>query len=648
MSNHLKDQTSPYLLEHAENPVDWYPWGEKAFEKARSENKPVFLSIGYSTCHWCHVMAKESFEDCEIAGILNEHYVCIKVDREERPDIDSVYMSVCQAMTGSGGWPTSIFMTAERMPFFAGTYFPKTARRGSIGFRELLLLIWDKWANDRESLLNSAENIIKSLENKRAKTDLKESDMPDLAMSIFYRTYDVRFGGFGSAPKFPAAHNLIFLMTYYERRGDENALKMCEKTLMQMYRGGIFDHIGFGFSRYSTDAYFLAPHFEKMLYDNALLMQAYSMAYQITKNEIYLQIAEKIAHYVMREMRSENGAFYSAQDADSEGEEGKYYLFTPSEIKTLIGEKEREAFNCHYDITEQGNFNGKNIPNLLKTDSEFDKFDALMPEIYQYRRKRYGLRTDDKILCSWNSLMIAAFCSLYRVSREGKYLDVAKKAFDFIEENMYKDSELHVSWRGGKLSGKGYLDDYAAYIYALLALYQATFEQGFIERASKLADTVIREFGDNENGGFYLYGNTHETMVLRPKESYDGALPSGNSLMAYDLVRLSFLREDLDIESVLNKHMNFMRAEAQNYPAGYSMFLVALSDMYDAPETVTVVGNDAEIINTLPFAGSLSSMIRVIEEPSEKYRLINQKTTFYVCRENRCFPPSNEWNGIGQ
>lgn len=390
MQNHLKDQTSPYLLQHADNPVDWYPWCEEAFERAKEEDKPIFLSIGYSTCHWCHVMAHESFEDEKIAELLNKYFIAIKVDKEERPDIDSIYMAVCQAFTGSGGWPTTIFMTPEQKPFFAGTYFPKTSGYGRIGFTDLLLEIHSKWENEREELLKSADEIVFHMKRKSKSEQEADERILQKAVEMYKKSYDEAYGGFGDAPKFPSPHNLWFLMDDYEKTGEKEALQMAEKTLMQMYRGGLFDHIGGGFSRYSTDRYFLAQHFEKMLYDNALLILAYCRAYEITKNPLYRKIAERTAEFILREMTSEDGGFYSAQDADSDGVEGKYYLFEPEEIKKILGGVEGCAFNQYYDITEAGNFEGKNIPNLLQSDPTDERFGESLAKVYQYRKNRYS------------------------------------------------------------------------------------------------------------------------------------------------------------------------------------------------------------------------------------------------------------------
>lgn len=642
MSNRLINETSPYLLQHSENPVDWYPWGKEAFDKARAEDKPVFVSIGYSTCHWCHVMAHESFENKEIADILNKYFVSIKVDREQRPDIDSIYMSVCQSFTGSGGWPMSIFMTADQKPFFAGTYFPQRSRAGMIGFGELLLNIRDKWKNDRKSLLNYANKITGVLSKKQTGAALTDGMIIDTAVEQYKKDFDKEYGGFGSSPKFPAPHNLLFLMLQYERSGDKQLLDMAEKTLVQMYKGGIFDHIGYGFCRYSTDRYFLVPHFEKMLYDNALLISAYCKAYEITKNTLYLNIAEKTAFYVLSEMTSPDGGFFSAQDADSDGVEGKYYLFEPDEIINLLGKNDGVAFNRYFSVTYSGNFEGKSIPNLLNSGVSADSFEPFMPALREYRRKRCRLNTDDKILTSWNSLMTAALCSLYRVSRKPEYLEAAEKSQQFIEAKLHEGDVLYVSFRDGRRGEKGFLDDYAYYAYALLCLYEATLDKKYLESARKTAAKAVKDFYDSENGGFYLYGSENEKLIFRPKESYDGAMPSGNSMMTYVLVRLSLIYPEDKKWSVPEKQLTFMQHEAQQYPAGYALFLSALTEYFDPPESFTVVLNDKEDVSSLPFAAPLDSIVRIIQEPTQEYKLLNGKTTYYICRNHSCLPPVNE------
>lgn len=641
MSNHLSNQTSPYLLQHAENPVNWYPWCQEAFQKAKTENKPIFLSIGYSTCHWCHVMAHESFEDKEIAEILNQNYISIKVDKEERPDIDSIYMAVCQAFTGRGGWPTSIFMTPEQKPFFAGTYFPKESRYGMMGFKQLLTVIYEKWEKNREELLQSADSIITALNQNGSSQDEADIKLIEFAIELYKQSYDEKFGGFGDAPKFPAPHNLLFLLSYYEKRKDKHFLEMVENTLMQMYKGGIFDHIGYGFSRYSTDQYFLVPHFEKMLYDNALLILAYCKAYWITNKQQYREVAEKTAQYVLREMTSMEGGFYSAQDADSDGEEGKYYVFKPAEIIGLLGENVGKAFNEYYSITDDGNFEGKSIPNLLNNNCTSNEFDACLLKIYEYRKKRCKLHLDDKILTSWNSLMIAAMCWLYRISRNEEYLNAAKKSQKFIETQLSQDGTLFVSFREGKRNQNGFLDDYANYTFALLALYDATLDISYFKKAKELLKKAIVNFFDETAGGFYLYGKDNEELIMRPKESYDGAIPSGNSVMAHNLVRISQLDSDQELDAILKQQMDFLYGEAKHYPTGYAMYLIALFDYYEPSQMITVVPKNKDEIKELPFIASLDSIVKVLDGPTAEYQLVNNKTTYYVCNEHSCLPPVN-------
>ena len=642
MNNHLKAETSPYLLQHADNPVDWYPWCDEAFERAKEKDLPVFLSIGYSTCHWCHVMAHESFEDPQIAEFLNRNFVSIKVDKEERPDIDSIYMTVCQALTGSGGWPTSIFMTPEQKPFFAGTYFSKTSRYGTIGFGELLHAISGKWRTERQALLQSSEDIVSFLNQQTEEAGESDESLLNSAYKLYRKSYDNKYGGFGEAPKFPTPHNLLFLLTYYEKTGQKEALQMAESTLVQMHRGGLFDHIGYGFSRYSTDRYFLVPHFEKMLYDNALLIMGYSKAYAVTQKEHYRDVAEKTAAYILREMTGPDGGFYSAQDADSEGEEGKYYLFEPDEIVALLGEETGKAFCRYYDIEKKGNFEGKSIPNLLGNSQIDGRFEQYLPRVYEYRKNRYRLHLDDKVLTAWNGLMIAALSYVYRISADKIYLDAAIQAQNFIEQKLCQGETLFVSYREGKISKKGFLDDYAFYIFALIALYEATFDKSYLQKARRFCEKAAADFFDHEQGGFWLYGRENEQLILRPKETYDGAVPSGNSVMAYNLVRLYLITNDDWFGDLAKRQLSFVSGSAQRYPAGYSMFLIALSDALDEPEKVVIVRGNNGIPDGSPCKIRLGAVIRVLEEPTEEYRLLHDQTTYYVCRNHSCQPPVNE------
>lgn len=590
-TNRLMHEKSPYLLQHAYNPVDWYPWGDEAFSKAKSEDKPIFLSIGYSTCHWCHVMAHESFEDHEVAEALNRDFVPIKVDKEERPDIDSVYMSVCQALTGSGGWPLTIIMTPDQKPFLAGTYYPKNRRYNVPGILEILEVAAQEWRTNKEDLLKTGDRIVTAIKHseKRQNTgQIRETgNNADLSKKILHKAQDIlsksfdnRYGGFGQSPKFPSPHNLMFLLRYYKLEKENRALEMVEKTLQQMYRGGIFDHIGYGFSRYSTDEKWLAPHFEKMLYDNALLTMIYLETYQITGKELYKSIAIKTMRYITGEMTAEEGGFFSAQDADSEGSEGKYYVFSDEEIIDFLGKEDGEAFNEYYGITPKGNFEGSNIPNLINNanyDPIPEKIQALIPKVYNYRLRRMMLHKDDKLLTSWNALMIAAFAKAYKALDDVKYLRSAERAAAFIEENMTgEDGKLHVSYREGSASGTGNLNDYAFTIWALLELYEASMSINYLEKARKLCDLMLKGFLDEEGEGFYLIDKEAEQLIYRPKETYDGAMPSGNSAAGYVLIKLGKLTGMEEYRMRGLQQLRFLSQHAATYPAGYCFAMMAI------------------------------------------------------------------------
>ncbi|MBE5801553.1 MAG: thioredoxin domain-containing protein [Clostridiales bacterium] len=649
MSNRLQHESSPYLRQHAENPVDWYPWGEEAFTRAREEDKPVFLSIGYSTCHWCHVMAHESFEDLEVARILNQYFISIKLDKEERPDVDSVYMRVCQAFTGSGGWPTSIFMTPEKMPFFAGTYLPKKRKHGMIGFIELLTTIHDLWYNDRESLLEQADRIIAHLSETALPSTADKTDLIKKAVSQYEQTYDPVHGGFGSAPKFPTPHNLMFLLEHYKRTGNANCLDMTRHTLMQMYRGGLFDHVGGGFSRYSTDPRFLVPHFEKMLYDNALLIMTYSRAHTIVDDPaqaaLFLQIAEQTAAYILREMASPEGGFYSAQDADSENEEGKFYVFTPKEIEEILPPKDFAAFCQHYNVNQKGNFEGKNILNLLNSDPYDGRFAKLLNLLYAYRQKRYSLHLDDKILTSWNALMIAAMCELYLASGKQQYLDAAREANRCINQKLRQGDVLYTSYASGKRGAMAFLDDYAACCFAQLALYRATLEQPFLDDAQMYCRIANQRFTTAESAGYFFSGHGNEPLILKIKETYDGAIPSGNSLMAWNLVRLWQLIGDDAYHTQVQRQLAFMASEAAAHPMGYGMFLLALQEFQDPPAKVIIVSEEPAQAMDLIRQFPPDTLLRC-QAPSGQYALKNGKTTYYMCSGHQCQPPVNDLQAI--
>jgi len=643
LSNHLSGQTSPYLLQHADNPVDWYPWCAEAFELAKKADKPIFLSIGYSTCHWCHVMAHESFEDPDIAALLNEFFISVKVDREERPDIDNVYMTVCQALTGNGGWPTSIFMTPEQKPFFAGTYFPKYTRGEMIGFRELLLAIQAKWTADRAELTRSAADIVAQMKQASASAGEIDPSLPELAAALLRQSFDREAGGFGQAPKFPAPHTLLFLLDYFEKHGSRNALEMAETTLRQMYRGGLFDHIGYGFSRYSTDRYFLIPHFEKMLYDNALLILSYAKAFDVTQNPFYREVAEKTADFVLRELTGPDGEFYCAQDADSGGVEGRYYVFRPEEILRVLGDEQGRRFNDIYGITEPGNFEGGSIPNLLGGGEPDGELESCLPKLRAYRKERAKLHLDDKVLTAWNSLMIAALIALYRVSGDGRYLTAAERAEVFLAENLRHGDTLSAGFRDGRRSGPGFLDDYAYYALAQTSLYEATLDERCLETARRFCDRAETLFRDEKNGGYTLSGSENERLIFHARETYDGAMPSGNSVMAYNLVRLISLSDESRYLDLAERQLAFLAGDARRYPAGYCFYLLALSHYLDPPRHITVIVKDEA--ERAHFRGrfGLDTEVRIISPPTEEFPLLKGETTFYVCQNHSCRPPSNEF-----
>lgn len=635
-SNRLSKEKSPYLLQHAENPVDWYPWGEEAFSEAVRKDKPVFLSIGYSTCHWCHVMAHESFENQDTANILNEHFISIKVDREERPDVDSVYMAACQAFTGSGGWPTTIFMTPQQEPFFAGTYFPPQSRYGMVAFPELLLAIAQQWQQNRAELVQSAKQMVEHLKPAAVTQGEPDAALTANAARMYFQSFDAKHGGFGREPKFPTPHNLLFLLAYGQIQEDPSCTEMVKKTLTQMRKGGIFDHIGYGFSRYSTDRIFLVPHFEKMLYDNALLTLAYAATYGVTKEALYLDTAEKVVAYVLREMTSADGGFYSAQDADSDGIEGKYYVFAYDEILSVLGKEAGEQFSKDFGITKQGNFEGKNIPNRLHADDARAEVPAAL---YEYRRKREKLHLDDKILTAWNALMISALAYLYRVTGKESYLLAAKQAQGFIEAHLRDGDTLFVSYRNGVRSQSGFLDDYAFYAAALLTLYEATLEEKYLLDAERLC-CAASAFIDTENGGYYLSGKQNERLILSTKEVYDGAMPSGNAVMAYNLVRLSQLLQDPKWEEAAKAQLGYLSGVSKDYPAGHGMFMLALLMHLNPPPIINVVLASLEDKDMVKQRVPLYASVR-IQPISQAYQLLNDKTTFYVCQNNTCFPPTN-------
>lgn len=599
--NRLKDEKSPYLLQHASNPVDWYPWGEEAFERARREDKPVFLSIGYSTCHWCHIMERESFEDEETACLLNDAFICIKVDREERPDIDGVYMKVCQLMTQSGGWPLTIVMTPDKKPFFAATYIPRETRYGRMGLTELIPRIKKLWKEKRAELDNNAgeiEGALKQIKQTPAAQKLSV-DTLDKAYEYFVRSFDAAYGGFGHAPKFPTPHNLYFLLRYFRRSKRDLALQMAEKTLQGMRGGGIYDHIGFGFHRYSTDERWIVPHFEKMLYDQALLALAYIEAYQLTHKEEYAQTAREIFTYVLRDMTDAQGGFYCAQDADSEGVEGKFYLWTQEEIKKILLPDQASLFLSHYYHPEDMDMQGMQemppvhfIGHLAPASGGINPItEEIRSKLFNARKSRVHPLKDDKILADWNGLMIAALARGAQVLDEPLYLKAAQNAADFIFTRMTsKEGRLLHRWRAGDASIAGMLDDYAFFIWGLLELYEAGWQAEYLEKALDLNRQMLDILWDDKDGGLFFSSEDTEKLLLRQKEAHDGALPSGNSVAMLNILRMARMTADAGLENKAAQIAQAFSRQIAQYPAAYTQFLVALDLAFGPSYEIIIAG----------------------------------------------------------
>ena len=661
MANRLKQEKSPYLMQHGENPVDWYPWCEEAFQKATREDKPIFLSIGYSTCHWCHVMAHESFADSEVADLLNREFISIKVDREERPDIDAVYMSVCQAMTGSGGWPLTIFMTPEQKPFFAGTYFPKYGGYGRFGLMDLLERVADLWKNNREELLRAGSQITAAINQEQTGNGQKPNrSLVERAYSQLAKRFDHKWGGFGAAPKFPTPHNLLFLMRYADTLQESNAMKMAEITLEDMAKGGIFDHIGGGFSRYSTDEMWLVPHFEKMLYDNTLLLIAYTKAYQHTKKESFADTADRTAGYILRELTDEEGGCYCGQDADSDGVEGKYYVFTPEEVKTVLGEADGVEFCRLYDITDSGNFEGKSIPNrIYSSGNGWDMDDPRLEKLYDYRLNRTKLHKDDKILLSWNAWAMLALAKAGQVLEEPSYLDAAVRIHVFIERKMVDGNDrLYLRYRDGDAAYVGQLEDYAVYALALLELYRVTFDAKYLQAAVHRTKQMVELFEDKAKVGYFMTAYDGEQLIARPKETYDGAMPSGNSVAAIVLQTLASLTGERSWQAAADRQLSFLAGEIGEYPSASCFGVLAMMDaLYPHRELVcaTSDGLPDELKNYLKLHPSddlqvLLKTKRNAETLAEcapftkDYPIPEQGAMYYLCENGACKAPVSDFS----
>ena len=651
MSNRLSTERSPYLLQHAENPVDWRPWGPEVFEEAKRTDKPVLLSISYSTCHWCHVMAHESFEDETVAQAVNAAFLPVKVDREERPDVDAVYMAACLAMNGSGGWPLTVLLTPDQKPFWAGTYLPKDQ------LLHLLRKAARLWREDRAGVLATGDTLTAHLQQEgQTRPGTPSRELVRQAVSQFAQSYDERWGGFGAAPKFPTPHNLIFLLRYAQLAKEEHAREMALHTLNNMYRGGLFDHVGGGFSRYSTDQHWLVPHFEKMLYDNALLALAYTEAFQHTRCPIYGKITRRTLDYVLRELSGPQGGFCCGQDADSDGVEGKYYALTPDELAQALGGVDGLRFCQWYGITPEGNFEGKSIPNLLG-QSQFDQdpedMAALREQVYAYRLSRTALHRDDKVLTAWNGLVMAALARAGLVLDEPWYLDAARQTAEFLAEKLTtSDGRLLARWRDGDAAHPGKLDDYAFLAYGLLELYSATFDASYLTRAVGLADCLLKLFFDGERGGFYPYASNGEQLLTRTKEAYDGAMPSGNSIAALVLFRLSRLTGEMRWREAADLQLSWLAGAAEGYPAGHSFAMLAcLEELWPTAELVITAQKPPEelrgflreaprlgltvLVKTQENAGTLAALAPFTKD----YPIPAQGAQYYLCQGGACAQP---------
>lgn len=680
--NRLIHEKSPYLLQHAHNPVNWFPWGPEAFAQAKKEDKPILLSIGYSTCHWCHVMEKESFEDQEVATLLNDAFVAIKVDREERPDLDGIYMSVCQAMTGSGGWPLTVILTPDQKPFFAGTYFPKQNRFGRMGLLELTAKVKELWTTDRREILRMAEKNISVLKAETSISPGEELGLDTLetAFQQLEESYDEQYGGFGYAPKFPTPHNLYFLMRYWKRTGNDKALQMVEKTLTAMRYGGIYDQIGFGFHRYSTDNRWFVPHFEKMLYDQALLALAYLEAYQITGAALYRQTATEIFMYVCTVMTDENGGFYTAEDADSEGVEGKFYLWNQHQLRAALTTDEAKLVRAYFNLEDKGNYpqdsangNGDNLPYLaaglaetaqklgIEPDEATQLFNSARKKLYLLREKRVHPYKDDKILTDWNGLLLAALATGGRVLKETKWTKAAEKAADFFLTRMRTpQGGLWHRYREEQPAIAAFLNDYAFLIWGLLELYETTFNLRYLESALELNILVQRHFTDEENGGFFQVASESREVLLRQKESYDGAIPSGNSVMMLNLIRLARITGDPSLEKEARRITTAFAKVVSSSPANYTQLLCALDFALGPSQEIVIVGRQGEqtteqmravvaegfnpnkIVLFRPSDEETSTLTKIA--PVTNLTALDGQATAYVCRNYRCHIPTTDPN----
>ena len=669
--NKLDRESSPYLLQHAKNPVHWYAWNEESLSKAKKENKPIFLSVGYSSCHWCHVMAHESFEDDEIAKVMNENFVNIKVDREERPDLDDIYQKVCQMSTGQGGWPLSVFLTPEQRPFYVGTYFPAIDSYGRPGFGSLcrqLAQTWKEKPNDVEKAADSFLQNLDKLQQFPTPSEIDKSTLDEAAINLLQMA-DTTYGGFGQAPKFPNASNLSFMFRYTRLSGISKFEKFALLTLKKMAKGGIFDQIGGGFHRYSTDARWLVPHFEKMLYDNALLPIVYSEAYQITKDSFFREVVKKTLDYVIREMTSDNGTFFSAQDADTNGEEGQTFVWKKQEIEKILGDNS-EIFCIYYDVTDGGNFEGNTIlANNISASSLGFKFNKTETEIQnivsecshkllEARSKREQPGKDDKVITSWNGLMISGFLAGYRITDDVNYFDIAKKSIDFFEKSFKKNNMLHRTFKNNNPKLNGYLDDYAYMANASIDMFENTSEPKYLEFATNLANHLIIHFWDDSTDGFFFTSDSHEKLIIRPKNNYDLSMPSGNSVAAYVLLRLHHITQNKQFLEIAKKIIEAQATAAAENPFAFGYLLNVLYLYHQKPTEITIInGKNSELISALR-KKFLPESIMITVRDSDNLNSLSKhaffsgkefqddKTTVFVCKNFSCSLPLSDLSEI--
>ena len=662
--NRLINEKSRYLLQHAYNPVDWYPWGQEALDKAKTEDKPVFLSIGYASCHWCHVMEEECFKDQQVADLLNQAFICIKVDREERPDLDATYMAVCHAMGRNCGWPLNILMTPKLNPFFAASYIPKHSRPGLVGMLDLVPQIMKVWKIQRQQAELVGADIksrIQTMEKRTNQTQLAKEVLQDVYDRLTL-DYDPDNGGFGTAPKFPTPHKLLYLLRYYAKTGQKKPIAMVENTLNKMRQGGIYDQIGFGFHRYSTDERWLVPHFEKMLYDQALIAIAYLEVFQATGATRYSLAAKETIDYVLRDLAAPQGGFYSAQDADTEGEEGKFYVWTIDEVLDSLSASDGELAVHIYGLKPGGNFAGtqdKNVLHIAEPLEELapykgltlqeliDRLHSIREALFEARKKRITPAIDDKVLSDWNGLMIAALAKAGKVIAEPKYLETAVKTADFILNQMLKDDVLYHRYAKNETAIEGFLDDYAFVVFGLIELYEATFEDKYLQAAAALTKTMVAKLWDDKNGGFYQIQNAEASMP-KMKQLYDGAVPSGNSVALLDLLYMSRLVNEPKYDLMATQMTQTFAQEIEGAPEAYTFFLTAVDFLIGPSYNVTLVGDlkqkdTTEMISALR-KHYLPTTIIALKSPDKtglSYQQIDNKATAYVCRNQTCLPATN-------